>query len=438
MPRHSLSSDEDYLEEPYNTWEVCLIGPPGAEPRTEPHPSSSSTQCSNEAIREPVVYQRNSASIALGPFVSTHQLDQVQPKDFQRSELECTVEVKPPSERPTTTRYTRTRAKACTTLNSYPFRYNEESSEETDSSDESEHSYSPGEDTEVREQNSLTGLRSKLPSKKIVDSATVTPRNKEQSNMTKLSPASTSDREPDSCTQRAEESPDEQEEMDVELKQPSTPLLPQHDATLSLSRTQRDDVTSPSLAPSSAIEEQQVTTSTADDIPLPSNLTTDDEDPIVRGSVVTVADNHNGDVSTEEKYLKEFQENPDWNSETDDDQTPSGPPPDWNSETEDDQTPSGPPLALSNSFEASGLLTVLSDLKNSFSNKKRNQCTLEVSTVDVRYINSIHSDTEEERKMIVSISVPHRSPVVYVEKLSLSKIQQLKKEFSPLQNTTVS
>ncbi len=64
---------------------MCLVGPPGTEPRS---------QTDNDETRESLVYQRNSTNVTLSRLVAPHQLEQIKMKDLPPSK--CTVEVKPP------------------------------------------------------------------------------------------------------------------------------------------------------------------------------------------------------------------------------------------------------------------------------------------------------------------------------------------------------
>ncbi len=123
-------------EQPHNTCQVYLIGPPGAEPRGDlplSDDTESDTRCEKQ---QSMVYQRNSASITLGPHVSTHKLTQIKMKDSPLSS--CEIFLEPPEERRGGVRYTRAKERACLGQGSSGITYREQSSDVESISDDDE------------------------------------------------------------------------------------------------------------------------------------------------------------------------------------------------------------------------------------------------------------------------------------------------------------
>lgn len=440
------SVEEQEIEERHNTGEVCLVGPPGTEPRTPPQPQS------DDKSKESLVYRRNSANIVLGPLVAAHQRDQIQTKDFPRSD--CIVFLENPPLGQTTVPYTRAQERAYYTQNSYPTNYRDELSEdETDSDEEEDDTYSPGEDTKEVDFSPASLPEDPKPSvNKLSDSTTREPQ------------TSQVERQPNSLHHTADESFHEQEtNAALELSIPSSPPLhtqhnigstpphiPSHVASTpphSLASTPSHNVAStpphiqsdvsstpphtqhngsPVLSHCSTIEDQQVSI-TGDHLPGHSHTY---KGTMVQDSVVTVPSNLDSNDSSEESYVRQLQPYyAEVSSKTDDDS---------------DETPPlvSSPLASSNSSRASGLFTVLSELQTSLSKNISKPCTLTISTLD----NALfaHSDSKKQG-LVVSVPVPNRTPVVCVEKLSLREIKRLteSKRETPaeplsLQNTAVS
>ena len=132
-----------------------------------------------------------------------------------------------------------------------------------------------------------------------------------------------------------------------------------------------------------------------------------------------INNNQHDNVSIEDSFVGQFQSNIDTSSKTDDDETP----------------PLSPSLlsSSSKSLPSSGLSTVLSDLQNSFCKNKSAQC-----------VSSLVGSRSE--KLIVSIPVPQRTPLLCVDRLPLGQIKQFvkskevtttSKHSSSLQNTMV-
>ncbi len=354
---------EELDEQPHNTCQVYLIGPPGAEPRGDlplSDDAESDTRCEKQ---QSMVYQRNSASITLGPHVSTHKLTQIKMKDSPLSS--CEIFLEPPEERRGGVRYTRAKERACLGQGSSGITYREQSSDVESISDDDEfYVYSPDDDDKEDTDERIRTLRS---------TTSATAQLADAHNSDSIVSGERSDFS-SSSYKTAQESLDE-------LKTENKPSAPND-----LFPYQSVDIHHLNGSPlESTIEVQVMNSESICSTPSPNSLR---------------------------------QQDAEMDSITGSEETP----------------PQSPPLASSTSTNTvspkpSGISIVLEDLKNSFAKKK-------MTNEKTRDLRSSSTNTDRTN-MIVSISLPQRTPVLKIERLSLDILKQLaspKKEpiiFSP-------